>query len=352
MRKKNKKYIDHTGQIFNSTAEMCKHWGVNINTFYARRLKNWSLKECLETPTEIARGKKIADHLGQEFNSHSEMCEHWNIPFTIFDNRMRRTGDLEYALTGEIKISNLPKTDHTGREFNSFKEMCRYWNINDVTVSGRLKRGLSLKEALTKKIYKGKECTDSYGNIYNSKSEVAKKYKISKKRLLNKSVVVGDNNNLKLKPESVGEKIVIKILTNKKIDFTFNLGLTLLDDYFENFSLKKIEEEYLQQYGELKYNKRFSLQRPDFCLYKDNKIIAIIEYNGGQHYSSFRWHRNKEEFYRCKESDGIKRFIAKQLNVPFFEIEEKRMGDNCDEVHIENELNRILNSIETNPYFW
>lgn len=89
-----KMIVDHLGQQFGSTKEMCDFYKISINLFNWRRAKDWDLKAALTTPaTEV-----VKDHLGHEFSSVKEMCAYWKITIGAFYSRRKKYG-LKTALT-------------------------------------------------------------------------------------------------------------------------------------------------------------------------------------------------------------------------------------------------------------
>ena len=59
------KVYDHLGNVFNTRAEMCAHWGINSVLFHSRHMKGWSLKEILTKPVRHRRTtkEKLAEEL-------------------------------------------------------------------------------------------------------------------------------------------------------------------------------------------------------------------------------------------------------------------------------------------------
>ena len=49
------------------------------------------------------KGKKVKDHLGNEYMSVMDMCIHYHISASTFYNRRNRGWDLEKALTTPMK---------------------------------------------------------------------------------------------------------------------------------------------------------------------------------------------------------------------------------------------------------
>ena len=178
-----KKCIDHKGNVFNSLNEMCAYYGVPYSAYYTRLKEGWTLKDALETPAVDVQWGKCKDHLGNEFESVVEMCNHWGIPYARFLNRLN---NLKWSLKDSLER---PKQfegagrscrDHNGKQFRSITEMCKYYNIEVGTLNGRLKLNWSLKDALETPVGEtiGRKCTDHKGNVFSSETEMCKYYNI------------------------------------------------------------------------------------------------------------------------------------------------------------------------------
>ena len=48
----------------------------------------------------INKAKPCVDHYGNSFESQRAMCRFWDVNDSTFHSRIKRTGDLRYALTG------------------------------------------------------------------------------------------------------------------------------------------------------------------------------------------------------------------------------------------------------------
>ena len=144
-----KKCKDHLGNAFNSISDMCKYWGISKSIYNTRMLKcGWELKRALETPivTKYKR-KECIDHLGNPYNSIKEMCIVWGIPTSTYKYRISQGYSIEDALIGNLQYKC---RDHLGIEYESKNKMCEAYNINRGTFDNRIKRDhMSLKDALT-----------------------------------------------------------------------------------------------------------------------------------------------------------------------------------------------------------
>jgi len=150
----NMKCTDHLGNTYNSIKDMCNAYNRIVPTFTDRLKRGWSLKDALEIePMLDSKGnpKACRDHLGNQYNSLSEMCKQYNISINTFHSRKRRGWSLERILTTEIK-QKIRYRDHLGNEYDSERSMCKAYGINVQTYRHRLKLGKTIEEALTGKL--------------------------------------------------------------------------------------------------------------------------------------------------------------------------------------------------------
>ena len=142
---------DHLGNEFNTKTDMCKYWGIEIKRLYSRTRNGWSLQEALETPVgETPKSKLVYDNLGNSFNTFKELCSYYNMPHNEVRARLKIGWSLEDALNIPIGKDRKNKAyyDHLGNKFNTLRRMCEYWNINVDTYLTRIKKGMSVKSAL------------------------------------------------------------------------------------------------------------------------------------------------------------------------------------------------------------
>ena len=165
-KKSTMKVMDHEGNVFSSIAEMCRHWGVGVNTYNHRmKVKGFSLEEALTTPVKRLEFK---DHLDSYpptsiFDKSIFDKDYYCYNSTIHKSRRKRGWSLEKILTTPILRSQV--TDHEGNVFSSIAEMCRHWGVGIHTYKYRMMvKGFSLQEALTTPVKKMemKDHLDSY----------------------------------------------------------------------------------------------------------------------------------------------------------------------------------------------
>lgn len=202
---------DHLGNTFKNNHEMCKYWGVNYALYRQRRYKlGYSIKESLtskkNTVLSSLRRKKCTDHLGNEYESISQMCEHYGISINLYIHRLGcENWSLKDVLTmpADKRRRKVLVKDHLGNEFINIKEMCKYWNVKYYTFLKRKHQyNYTLKDCLTKKTKRG--ITDHLGNKYKSIKELAEAYNIDYtllKSRITKNVFNGDIEKILMEPK-------------------------------------------------------------------------------------------------------------------------------------------------------
>ncbi|PGX73139.1 hypothetical protein [Priestia megaterium] len=94
--------------------------------------------------------------------------------------------------------------------------------------------------------------------------------------------------------------------------------------------------------------KKGKFLRYDFGIYSKNKLLALIEYHGEQHFRFIKkWHKTKGIFEEQKRRDDRKRQYAKKKSIPLIEITYK----DKDIISIlEKRLSQIKVSIQTSLF--
>ena len=186
-----KSCIDHLGNNYSSQEEMCNHYGISSGTFIGRIKRGYSLEEAL---TSKSWNHKVCDHLGNEFASNEDMAQSYGITKKMLIMRLHLGWTLEKALTTPhmSKRTTFCTTykikDHLGNKFHSIKELSEFYSLPYPTVRDRLYTGWSMKEALTipigAKDTRWKKCFDHLGNEYPNIIALCKTYNISKSSYL------------------------------------------------------------------------------------------------------------------------------------------------------------------------
>lgn len=211
------KFYDHLGNKFHSIREMCKHWGINKETYQTRIKQGMSLEQALTVPLQ-KKPKLCTDHLGQTFKSISAMCKHYNINRKTYTDRLKHNWSQKAALT-------TPPTnqyqDHLGKKFHSIQEMCDYWKITTYAYTKRTQQNWSLEKTLTTNTDRKnqpKSCTDPYGNEFQSKSKLYQAYGLSWGRI---------HQRIKSQKSTIEILGIIPLLNQHIKNYTFNNHLTI-----------------------------------------------------------------------------------------------------------------------------
>lgn len=180
---------DHLGNEYDTIKEMCSNWGISPQLFLSRRTRGWGIEKALTTPKKVERVNQPVDHLGNKYNSISEMCRAYGIKYNAFSNRIRSGYDLESALTKEVgkKRNSVGKTVvYRGKEYPSLQSLCNKHKVSCNTVRKRLELGWTMKDAITipvsqKPRYgsKGREVKDHLGNEYVTLKDMLNTYGMS-----------------------------------------------------------------------------------------------------------------------------------------------------------------------------
>lgn len=178
-----KKVKDHLGNEYKSVSEMCRHYGINLNSYKNRIESGMSLEKSLTTPVR-EKHKKCKDHLGNEFNSVVEMCEHYEIDANLFRCRERLGWSLKDILETPRKVTDRRKEyeDSDGNKFKNKTELANFHNMSDVRYYRLMKSGYTLEDDENHKCYV-RSCnvvTDPFGKTHRTLNNMLKYYDISK----------------------------------------------------------------------------------------------------------------------------------------------------------------------------
>ena len=109
-------------------------------------------------------------------------------------------------------------------------------------------------------------------------------------------------------------------------------GETIIEHY-----CKKNYLRYIIQYKIDKCRNKYSLPF-DFALFNKNKLVALIEYQGEQHYKAFEHFGGEKRFKQQQINDQIKRDYCTTNNIPLIEIP---YWIEDIETYLEEQLNKI-----------
>lgn len=363
---------DYLGNVYASKTAMCKSYGVAVSTYNSRIQKGLSQKEALTLPPD---NKKIPhpayDHYGKKYESTAAMCNHYRIRVDTFRTRIQIGWSLKDALetpvddryrrnTGEYQ--NEPVYDFTNKKFSSIKNMCDYYMINRRTFESRIQMGWTLKDALTippsfnsnKKTILAQSCKDHLGQNFESITKMCKYWNINRRTFsmrLDTGCTLEEALTLP-KNMYVGEHRVAECLKRLSIRFYHDCTIKTI---FKDFNIKFNWDDFLNTLQNklllagVNWSKsKIEKLRPDFILYtdNDNKICGVIEFDGKQHQNFMEFFcKTIEEFYRRSDADFVKQSLWEYLNIPMLRIRHDQidMIDDMVKDFVNNPQNYIHN---------
>ena len=142
---------DHLGNEYRSIAEMCSAYGLSYSVYLNRIKSGKSLEETLTTPYSTSYRLKLrTDHQGKVFGTVKEMCDYYNIPVSVYYNRVRRGLPVEKCLSGNraTKYSKRQVDDGHGHIFSSMRELCNFYHLDMDSLKVRLRHGEKLKDII------------------------------------------------------------------------------------------------------------------------------------------------------------------------------------------------------------
>lgn len=142
------KRTDHRGHVFKSVVEMAEYYGIDFYTYSQRIHRGWDKKRALTEKVSKTSTESMTDHLGNRYGSIIEMCNHYNINYSTYKDRLNSGMSKKDALTADKAVNRVE--DHLGNIYPSKVKMCEAYNINYHTFKGRMQTGMSIKDALTK----------------------------------------------------------------------------------------------------------------------------------------------------------------------------------------------------------
>lgn len=178
---------DHLGNVFKSKKEMCKFYNISTVSYDKRINKGMSKEQALTSKkTTCSEEEDRTDHLGNVFDSTNQMCKYWGVSKSKYLSRINSGWSKEKALSTKedmyIRGELEDRTDHLGQVFDSIIQMCEHWGVNPRTYKNRIRRGKWSKEkALTysnQSITQIEDRTDHLGNVFETQGKMCKKYNV------------------------------------------------------------------------------------------------------------------------------------------------------------------------------
>lgn len=131
------------------------------------------------------------DHKGNEYESMAAMARAYGMPANVLDNRLRKYGNIEKALTMPYQARPMPErqkcVDPNGKEWSCLTHMCRAWGVRLKQFRRKQAMGMTLEECLNGEKLKPGRCrpiTDPKGRRFDSWTDLANAWGIDRHTLL------------------------------------------------------------------------------------------------------------------------------------------------------------------------
>ena len=174
------------GEIFFSLTHLAEDYGIVPITMHKRVQSGWTIRQAaeLDPPPKMKIGGnewKVGD---LAFISTAELCRHFKIEVQTFENRLLSGWTLEESC-GIIE-KNSTKVMYEGDLFDSLADLCRHKDVNYKKVESRLRSGKLLEQAIndpeSPKRY-GRTPIEIDGIQYESKIEAARNLNLTVAKL-------------------------------------------------------------------------------------------------------------------------------------------------------------------------
>ncbi len=134
---KKMKVTDHMGEEYESVTAMCNKYNISTRLYYDRICRGFTLAEALGQERKTRKPKYTLEQLSEIHKIDIDTLKlGLSLGWGIKDIKDKLS-------TGNVYV------DHTGKLYKSFNSMCDAWGVLSCTARSRLKKGLTLKYALT-----------------------------------------------------------------------------------------------------------------------------------------------------------------------------------------------------------
>ena len=125
------KRTDPYGKVFPSAKAMCEYHKRSYRAYACGLTRGWSKEEALFGKKKVSQASENdrTDHTGKVFSSMKQMCIDYGVSVSAYKSRIRQGWSKEEALTTPVCIQDNTCEDHVGNKFESETEMCRYYKI-------------------------------------------------------------------------------------------------------------------------------------------------------------------------------------------------------------------------------
>jgi hypothetical protein len=178
--------VDHLGNKFNTMTEMCEYHGISNSTLSRRLKAGMNLEQALK---KVSNERfKVVCHEGVEHASIKAMCAFYGVSVRTYEGRRRNGKRLKDALE-KVDVSKLstpfrsvPVVCYLGVKHKSTSAMCRHYGVDRNLYASRLRRGLSLRAALIPEQENGRRVRDHEGNEFKNLVQMCSYWGVSVRR--------------------------------------------------------------------------------------------------------------------------------------------------------------------------
>ena len=128
--------VDHLNKEFESITEMCNHYNIEPRLYCGRISRGYTTGEALGQIKKRRKPKHSLEELSKIYNIPIETIEEYSKDGPLSPDQLKRLSEGRLCM------------DHLGKIYKSFSAMCRAYGKNAFTVRYRMESGMDLKEAL------------------------------------------------------------------------------------------------------------------------------------------------------------------------------------------------------------
>lgn len=179
---------DHKGNEYESMVEMARAYGMPANVLDNRLRKYGNIEKALTMPYQARptpERQKCVDPNGKEWPCLTHMCRAWGVRLKQFKRKKAMGMTLEECLNGEPLRPGIyrPVTDPKGRRFDSWIDLAAAWGVNINTLRSRVKHHhWPLEKALTTpQRFEWRKITDPEGREFSSLTKFCKFWGVAKR---------------------------------------------------------------------------------------------------------------------------------------------------------------------------
>lgn len=188
---------------YSSIKELCDEHGVNYCTFYYRKNKGWTMKECLFGKKSLSIKSFGIKFEGIRYSSYSELCKKYNVNYTTFMARRKKGWDIEECVFGKRdrkikdtsaseKIEKKKPLNYQEKVYSSYQEWCEENDVDYELFKKRMNMGWYIDDCIYGRSSDDERAGVEYqGIVYSSFNNLCKKYGRNPREVYDKMNVLG-----------------------------------------------------------------------------------------------------------------------------------------------------------------